>query len=84
MLSEAEDKNSDDILIERAISVLKRESRVSASMLQRRLNIGFPRAARLLDQLETMGVVGPGMGGGREREVLLEPGEEDQNGAEES
>jgi len=44
-------------------------------MLQRRLRIGYPRAARLLDQLEEMGVVGPSLGGGREREVLLEPDE---------
>jgi S-DNA-T family DNA segregation ATPase FtsK/SpoIIIE len=81
MLNEPDEKSSDDVLIERAITVLKREQRVSASMLQRRLNIGFPRAARLLDQLEEMGVVGPGMGGGRERDVLIEPGEE-ENGEE--
>jgi S-DNA-T family DNA segregation ATPase FtsK/SpoIIIE len=40
------------------------------------LRIGYPRAARLLDQLDEMGVVGPSMGGGRDREVLLEPDEE--------
>jgi S-DNA-T family DNA segregation ATPase FtsK/SpoIIIE len=40
------------------------------SMLQRRLRIGYPRAARLLDQLEEAGVVGPSQGGGREREIL--------------
>jgi S-DNA-T family DNA segregation ATPase FtsK/SpoIIIE len=51
-------------------------------MLQRRLNIGYPRAARLLDQLQEMGVVGPAASGGRDREVLLEP-DEDENGAEE-
>jgi S-DNA-T family DNA segregation ATPase FtsK/SpoIIIE len=80
MLNEAEEANADDALIKRALEVLKRESRVSASMLQRRLNIGFPRAARLLDVLEEMGVVGPGQGGGREREVLLDPDEDNQNG----
>jgi S-DNA-T family DNA segregation ATPase FtsK/SpoIIIE len=76
MLNEVDDKNGDQALIEKAIRVLQRERRASASMLQRRLNIGYPRAARLLDQLEEMGVVGPGMGGGREREVLLEPDDE--------
>jgi Ftsk gamma domain. len=40
------------------------------------LRIGYPRAARLLDQLEENGVVGPSQGGGRERQVLLEPDEE--------
>jgi S-DNA-T family DNA segregation ATPase FtsK/SpoIIIE len=63
-------------LIEQAITVLKKERRASASMLQRRLRIGYPRAARLLDQLEKTGVVGPSMGGGRDRQVLLEPDEE--------
>jgi S-DNA-T family DNA segregation ATPase FtsK/SpoIIIE len=76
MLSEAVDEGSDDVLIEKAITVLKKEQRASASMLQRRLRIGYPRAARLLDQLEENGVVGPSMGGGRDREVLLEPDEE--------
>ncbi|MBA4379408.1 MAG: DNA translocase FtsK [Anaerolinea sp.] len=68
--------DSDEVLIEQAIVVLKQEQRASASMLQRRLRTGYPRAARLLDQLEDMGVVGPSRGGGREREVLLEPDEE--------
>jgi S-DNA-T family DNA segregation ATPase FtsK/SpoIIIE len=80
MLTETADENSDDVLIERAITVLKKEQRASASMLQRRLRIGYPRAARLLDQLEENGVVGPSLGGGRERQVLLEP--EDENGAD--
>jgi S-DNA-T family DNA segregation ATPase FtsK/SpoIIIE len=75
MLNEVADEDGDDVLIEQAISVLKKEQRASASMLQRRLRIGYPRAARLLDQLEETGVVGPSMGGGRERKVLLEPDE---------
>ena len=79
MLHEAVEEGSDDVLIEQAITVLKKEQRASASMLQRRLRIGYPRAARLLDHLEETGVVGPSMGGGRDREVLLEPDEE--NGA---
>jgi S-DNA-T family DNA segregation ATPase FtsK/SpoIIIE len=76
ILSEAVDEGGDDVLIERAITVLKKEQRASASMLQRRLRIGYPRAARLLDQLEETGVVGPSLGGGRERQVLLDPDEE--------
>jgi len=78
MLTEEESEGSDDILVEQAITILKKEQRASASMLQRRLRIGYPRAARLLDQLEEMGVVGASMGGGRDREVLLEP--DDENG----
>jgi len=81
LLNEADDADSDDVLIEQAITVLRKEQRASASMLQRRLRIGYPRAARLLDQLEEMGTVGPSMGGGRDREVLLEPNEDtEENG----
>ena len=79
LLNEAATVGSDDVLIEQAITVLKKEQRASASMLQRRLRIGYPRAARLLDQLEETGVVGPSMGGGRDRVVLLEPDEEKGN-----
>jgi S-DNA-T family DNA segregation ATPase FtsK/SpoIIIE len=76
MMTEEEAEGSDDVLVEQAITILKKDQRASASMLQRRLRIGYPRAARLLDQLEEMGVVGPSMGGGRDRDVLLEPDEE--------
>jgi S-DNA-T family DNA segregation ATPase FtsK/SpoIIIE len=66
-------EGGDDALIEEAISLVRDSQRASASLLQRRLRIGYPRAARLLDQLEEMGLVGPSPGGGREREVLIEP-----------
>jgi S-DNA-T family DNA segregation ATPase FtsK/SpoIIIE len=65
------DENEDDGLIEQAISIVRQSQRASASLLQRRLRIGYPRAARLLDELEKMGVVGPSQGGGKEREVLV-------------
>ena len=71
------DENSDDALIEQAIQVVRSSQRASASLLQRRLKIGYPRAARLLDQLEEMNVVGPSQGGGRERDVLLDGDEND-------
>ena len=48
-------------------------------MLQRRLRIGYPRAARLIDELEEMGVVGESQGSGKDREVLLEPEDEEEN-----
>lgn len=64
-------ENEDDGLVEQAISIVRHSQRASASLLQRRLRIGYPRAARLLDQLEEMGVVGPSQGGGKERDVLV-------------
>jgi S-DNA-T family DNA segregation ATPase FtsK/SpoIIIE len=60
-----------DGLVEQAIQIVRGSQRASASMLQRRLRIGYPRAARLIDELEELGVVGPGQGGGRDREVLI-------------
>lgn len=74
-------EGEDDGLIEQAISIVRQSRRASASLLQRRLRIGYPRAARLLDQLEGMGVVGPSQGGGKEREVLVageDPDEEEK------
>lgn len=65
-----------DNLIEEAIAIVRETQRASASLLQRRLRIGYPRAARLIDELEELGVVGPALGGGREREVLMGPHEE--------
>ena len=65
-----------DELVQKAIEMLRGEEHASASMLQRRLHIGYPRAARLMDELEEMGVVGPSQTGGRERDVLLEDEQE--------
>lgn len=72
------EENEDEGLIEKAVSIVRQSQRASASLLQRRLRIGYPRAARLLDQLEEMGVVGPSQGGGKERDVLLPPLDEDE------
>ena len=76
LLTEPEE-NEDEDLIEKAVSIVRQSQRASASLLQRRLRIGYPRAARLLDQLEDMGVVGPSQGGGKERDVLLGPLDEE-------
>ncbi|HID63049.1 MAG TPA: DNA translocase FtsK, partial [Anaerolineae bacterium] len=65
-----------DELLEEAIELVKRHRRASASFLQRRLRIGYPRAARLIDMLEEEGIIGPPVSGGRSREVLLEDFEE--------
>jgi S-DNA-T family DNA segregation ATPase FtsK/SpoIIIE len=59
-----------DELLERALELLQTKHQISTSMLQRQLRIGYPRAARLMEQLQEMGAVGPDEGGGRSREVL--------------
>ncbi|NPV06542.1 MAG: DNA translocase FtsK [Anaerolineae bacterium] len=69
MLEEEEDH---DELFDQAVAVAREVSAVSASYLQRRLRIGYPRAARLLDLLEEAGIVGEAAGGGKARPVLKE------------
>jgi S-DNA-T family DNA segregation ATPase FtsK/SpoIIIE len=68
MLARADEK---DELLEQALKLLETKATISTSLLQRQLRLGFPRAARLMEQLEEMGAVGPDEGGGRSREVLL-------------
>jgi len=75
-VEEKSENGFDEDLIQRAIEVVRKSQRASASMLQMRLRIGFPRAARLLDVLEERGIVGPPVGSGREREVLIAPDED--------
>jgi S-DNA-T family DNA segregation ATPase FtsK/SpoIIIE len=76
LLEEQEVLADRDDLVIKAIAIVRDTQRASASMLQRRLHIGYPRAARLIDELEEMGVVGPVQSGGREREVII--GREDE------
>ena len=60
-----------DDLLDEAIAVIRKHKRASISLLQRRLRIGYSRAARLIDLLEDEGIVGPDQGAGRSREVLI-------------
>ncbi len=64
---------SDDDLYEQAREMIVQSGKASASLLQRRLRVGYARAARLLDMLEENGVVGPG-DGAKPREVLVSSG----------
>ncbi len=61
-----------DELIQKAAELIRKEGRASTSWLQRKLHIGFPRAARLMDELEELGVVGPMDSGERDREILID------------
>ncbi len=64
-----------DELFEDAVRTVCRYERASASLLQRRLKIGYARAARIIDQLERAGIVGPAEGS-KPREVLIKNPEE--------
>jgi S-DNA-T family DNA segregation ATPase FtsK/SpoIIIE len=63
------DPGSDEELYERALDVLKSTRRASTSMLQRRLRIGYNRAARIMEIMEEKGIVGP-ENGSSPREIL--------------
>lgn len=65
-------ESSDDALIDQAIDFVLKSGRTSISALQRKFGIGYPRAARLIDQLEERGIVGPAEAGGKLRTVLKE------------
>jgi S-DNA-T family DNA segregation ATPase FtsK/SpoIIIE len=63
------DGGSDEELYARAVDVLKATRRASTSMLQRRLRIGYNRAARIMEMMEDKGIVGP-ENGSSPREIL--------------
>jgi S-DNA-T family DNA segregation ATPase FtsK/SpoIIIE len=67
-----------DSLFSEAIEIISQFDKASASLLQRRLSIGYARAARILDQLEAEGYVGPSEGS-KPREVLRRQTREDQS-----
>ncbi len=68
-------KDGNDDLLEEAIRIVCQYDRASASLLQRKLSVGYSRAARMLDQLEEAGVVGHAEGS-KPRDVLVRNAEE--------
>jgi S-DNA-T family DNA segregation ATPase FtsK/SpoIIIE len=60
-----------DQQIEQAIAIVKKYGNASASLLQRKMRIGYPRAARLMDELREMGIIGREQTGGKTREVFV-------------
>ena len=70
--------DGDDALVAAAKEEIKKSQKASASFLQRRLRIGYARAARLLDILEEQGIVGPA-DGAKPREVYLADEKRDIN-----
>ena len=74
--SAAQDNDEQDIyrdeLLERAVNLVMESGQASVSMLQRRFRIGYTRAARLVDTMEDLKIVGPNMGS-KAREILMSP-----------
>ena len=60
----------EDEMIEEAIDVIMESRQASTSMLQRRLKLGYSRAARIIDQIEERGIIGP-FEGSKPRQILI-------------
>jgi S-DNA-T family DNA segregation ATPase FtsK/SpoIIIE len=60
----------DEELVKRCLEIIRQEKKASTSMLQRRLRLGYTRAARVVDILERRGILGPGEGA-KPREILV-------------
>ena len=63
--------DEDEELIEQCIEVIRSEQKASVSLLQRRLKLGYGRAARIMDEIENRGIVGPS-NGAEPREILID------------
>jgi len=61
----------DEKLIEQCVEIIRQEKRASTSLIQRRLRLGYTRAARILEILQGRGIVGPGEGA-QPREILID------------
>jgi S-DNA-T family DNA segregation ATPase FtsK/SpoIIIE len=68
---EEEVSDEDEELVEKCVEVMRQEKKASTSLFQRRLRLGYTRAARILDILEQRGYVGPGEGA-KPREILVD------------
>jgi S-DNA-T family DNA segregation ATPase FtsK/SpoIIIE len=66
-----EGSSEDDELLQKCIDVIRTEKKASVSLLQRRLKLGYGRAARMMDELEDQGVVGPSKGA-EPRDILID------------
>ena len=68
---EAKEFDEDEDLIQQCIEVIRSEQKASVSLLQRRLRLGYTRAARIMDELENRGIVGPSKGA-EPRDILID------------
>ncbi len=67
----SDDDSSDEAYVKKAMDVIKRSGKASTSNLQRRLGIGYNKAARIMDIMEERGYIGPDNGPGRPREIFF-------------
>lgn len=82
MWEDMQEQKDRDPLWDEAVEIVRERDRASISMLQRRLRIGYTRAARLIDQMAEADIIGPPKEGPKARRVL-DYGEDERGGEEE-
>jgi S-DNA-T family DNA segregation ATPase FtsK/SpoIIIE len=70
-MPEDEVTDEEEDLVDRCLEIIRQEKKASTSMLQRRLRLGYTRAARIVDILEQRGILGP-KDGAKDREILVD------------
>jgi S-DNA-T family DNA segregation ATPase FtsK/SpoIIIE len=75
--------DEDEEIIQQCIEVIRSEQKASVSLLQRRLKLGYGRAARIMDELENRGIVGPS-NGAEPRDILIDLDGEGHDGGGQS
>lgn len=75
-LSRREVMSEEEPMLEEAIDFVITEGEASASLIQRRLGLGFPRASRIVDMMAELGIIGEQEPGSRSRRVLIQPGQD--------
>lgn len=78
MIAQEKEAAGKDDLLDKAIEIVREHERASITLLQRKLRIGYSRAARLIDAMEEMGIVGPEEGPGRGRQVYKQEAVNDE------
>lgn len=73
---EEEVSDADEEIVQKCLEVIRQEKKASTSLLQRRLRLGYTRAARMMDILEQRGIIGPGEGA-KPREILINVGQDE-------
>jgi S-DNA-T family DNA segregation ATPase FtsK/SpoIIIE len=69
-IEQIQNEDEQDDMFDEAVDLVRRRGRASISMLQRRMRIGYTRAARIIELMEARGIVGPAKSGAQHREVL--------------
>ena len=69
-VEEIQDEEAKDAMFDQAVDLVRRRGRASISMLQRTLRIGYTRSARIIEDMEARGIIGPPQGGAHHREIL--------------